>query len=296
MIPPMARAPQDVRSDAATPPHRAQAPASLAMPRSLRLGILGPTEVRVDGEQVAVPQAKLRLLLAVLAMRANKVLSNDALIRELWGDQPPPTALRALRVYVSQLRKFFAAWRVNPTDCQLVTQAPGYRLTLAGGVLDWHEFEHHCEQARDAAANHQPELAVRRYRKALALRRGPALADVRLDSLALEGAALWMDEAWLSVLVRRIDIELHLGHHLELIGELTALTAEHPLNEGLHSRLMIALYHSGRTGDALAVYRSIRELMIDELGTEPGAELQRVHQAVLCSDQSALAPMRGWRP
>jgi DNA-binding SARP family transcriptional activator len=228
-------------------------------------------------------------------MRANKVVSNDALIRELWGDQPPPTALRALRVYVSQLRKFFAAWRVSPADCQLVTQAPGYRLMLAGGVLDWHHFERCREQARETAS-HRPDAAAGWYREALALRRGPALADVRLDSLAMESAALWMDEAWLGVLVRRIDIELHLGHHLEMIGELTALIAEHPLNEGLHSRLMIALYHSGRTGDALAIYRSIRELMIEELGTEPGAELRRVHQAVLCSDQSALAPLPGWRP
>jgi DNA-binding SARP family transcriptional activator len=292
----MVQASKDAIPHGTTTRYRARNPAALVHSRALRLGVLGPIEVNVDSHDATLPQAKLRLLLAVLAMRANKVVSNDTLIRELWGEQPPPTALRALRVYVSQLRKFFAAWRVSPDHCQLVTQAPGYRLTLAGGVLDWHQFERCCEQAREAAANRRPEVAARRYREALALRRGPALADVRLESLALESAALWLDEAWLGVLVRRIDVELQLGHHLEMIGELTALTAEHRLNEGLHSRLMIALYHSGRTGDALAVYRSIRELMIEELGTEPGAELQRVHQAVLCSDPTALAPLHGWRP
>jgi DNA-binding SARP family transcriptional activator len=252
-----------------------------------RLGVLGPLQVCVDGGEVPLPQAKLRVLLATLAVRENKVVSINTLIHELWGEQPPPTALRALRVYVSQLRKFFVRHSLDEEHCRLVTQSPGYRLLLAPGVLDRHEFEHECDIARMLAAD-QPEAASRHYRRALALCRGPALADVRTSSAALEAAGQWLDEMRLGVLTRCIDLDLRLGRHLEVVSELTAQAADHPLNEGLHSRLMIALYRCGRTGDALGVYRSIRDLMVGELGTEPGLEIRRVQQAVLSRDPEAL--------
>lgn len=257
-----------------------------------RLGILGPLQVCVNGEEVPLPQAKLRILLATLAVRENKVVSIGTLIQELWGEQAPPTALRALRVYVSQLRKFFARHNLA-TDIRLVTQSPGYRLIITPGVLDRHEFEQHCDIARLLTLD-QPEAASRHYRQALALSRGPALADVRTGSSALEAAGQWLDEMRLSVLTRCIDLDLRLGRHLDVVSELTAQAADHPLNEGLHSRLMIALYRCGRTGDALGVYRSIRDLMVGELGTEPGLEIRRVQQAVLSRDHTALEGSDLW--
>lgn len=282
--------PATARSDYLSGPEQSRRPRPA---QAFRLGILGPLQVCVDGREVPLPQAKLRVLLATLAARDNKVVSIGTLIGELWGEQPPPTALRALRVYVSHLRKFFARHHVDEEHCRLVTQPPGYRLILAPGVLDRHRFERHCEQAR-ALATDQPELASQHYRQALALTRGPALADVRAGSSALEGAALWLDEARLSVLTRCVDLDLRLGRHLEVVSELTALAADHPLNEGLHSRLMIALYRCGRTGDALGVYQSIRSHLIDELGTEPGLEIRRVQQAVLSADPHALDGSDRW--
>jgi SARP family transcriptional regulator, regulator of embCAB operon len=261
--------------------------------RALRIGVLGPLQVCLNGREVALPQAKLRQLLAILATRENQVVSNDTLIHELWGQEPPRTALRALRVYVSQLRKFFVAHRVDEGQCRIVTQPPGYRLILADGVLDRHHFSRHCDRARAALAAQQLDLASHCYREALTLSRGAALADVRVGP-TLQGTGQWLDEVWLATLLRCIDLELQLGGHLEVISELTRLTAEQPLNEGLHSRLMIALYRSGRTSDALAVYRSIRDLMVEELGTEPGLELRRVHQAILAADPAALQGSDLW--
>lgn len=255
--------------------------------RRLRIGILGPILTCVDGREVTLSQTKLRMLLASLAIRANKVASNDMLIEDLWGDDPPATALRALRVYVSQLRKFLSAHEVDPDCCRLVTQRPGYRLIVADEVLDRHHFDSYCQQARAAAAEGQLRRAHRLYRQALSLCRGSSLADVRVGS-SLENAARWLDEARLGVLMRSIDIELRLGLHLEVVSELAELAAEHPLNEGLHARLMIALYGCGRANDALAVYRSLREVMIDDLGTEPGPDIQRIHQAILTRDHAVL--------
>lgn len=279
------------------PDHGVMAPPSPGLAGGepgLQLAILGPLQICVTGREISLPQAKLRQLLATLALRANKVVANDTLIRELWADQPPATALRALRVYVSQLRKFFARHEVSEDQCRLVTQSPGYRLILADGVLDCRRFDAYCDQARAAAAEGRLESSARLYRAALALHRGSALADVRLDSPTLESSALWLDEARLSMLMRCLDADLRLGRHLDVVSELTSLVAEHPLNEGLHSRLMIALYRCGRTSDALRVYRAIRDLMVEEIGTEPGLEIRRVQQAVLAADPVALEHSDLW--
>lgn len=259
----------------------------------MRFALLGNLEIHDGSSIVAGPRAnKVRTILATLLVRANTVVSVDTLIEELWGEVPPVTALSALRVYVSQLRKFLAEWGGTP-GCALVTQPPGYLLQVGEGGLDLTDFEQLCAAGRKSRAEGAQELAAKFYREALALRRGSILGDLRMGPV-LEGAHLRLEEMWLATLERRIDVDLHRGHHLDLVGELRALVVEHPLHEGLGARLMIALYRSGRTGDALRAYRNMRDSLVEELGVEPGHEAQLVHQAILAADNEALARADLW--
>ncbi|MFI2437049.1 BTAD domain-containing putative transcriptional regulator [Streptomyces sp. NPDC018693] len=252
-------------------------------PRTVALRLLGPLEIVVDAREVPLPQRKLRQLLATLLIRPNSTVSNETLISELWGDHPPATALAAVRVYVSQLRKFLIRHNLDGRWCTLRTRPPGYQLQVNDGVLDTVCFDRMCALAAESAEAGHHEPASRQYREALALRRGPALQDLR-ESPALLGTAVQYDEAWMAALKRRIDLDLLLGRHLELVGELRHLVAEEPLNEGFCARLMVALHHSGRSGDALAAYRLTRGRLIEELGIEPGLELRLAHQTVLTDD------------
>ncbi|MFE5401242.1 BTAD domain-containing putative transcriptional regulator [Streptomyces sp. NPDC056580] len=260
-------------------------------PRGVALRLLGPLEIVVGSSEVALPQRKLRQLLAALLVRPNATVSNEALIRELWGDRPPTTALAALRVYVSQLRKFLIRHELDGRWCTLRTRAPGYQLQVNEGILDTVCFDRLCAMAAESAAAGHHELASRQYREALDLRRGPTLEGLR-ESSALSGTALQYDEAWMTALKRRIDLDLELGRHLELIGELSRLVAENPLSEGFCARLMTVLHRSGRSGDALASYRRTRAHLIEELGIEPGLELRMAHQTVLADDKAFHTAMR----
>jgi DNA-binding SARP family transcriptional activator len=256
--------------------------------------LLGPLEVSSAGNEILTPRAqKIRIVLAVLLARSNSVVPVSALISELWGESPPRTALQALRVYVSQLRNVLTALDTDQAGPLLVTHQPGYRLVIDPASLDILEFERRCEHGRRAASEGCFELAAQHYHRALSLWRGPALADVRGGPL-LAGVALRLEEAWLAALARRIDLDLRLHRHLDLVAELRELTAEHPLNENFQARLMIALYRSGRTSEALAVYRGVRDSLVNELGVEPNVSLQRVHQAVLSSDNNALEHFDQW--
>ncbi|MFG3043349.1 BTAD domain-containing putative transcriptional regulator [Streptomyces sp. NPDC048202] len=260
-------------------------------PRGVALRLLGPLEIVVGSSEVQLPQRKLRQLLATLLIRPNATVSNESLIRELWGDRPPATALAALRVYVSQLRKFLIRHDLDGRWCTLRTRAPGYQLQVNEGILDTVCFDRLCALAAESASAGHHELALKQYREALDLRRGPTLEGLR-ESSALSGTALQYDEAWMSALKRRIDLDLKLGRHLEIIGELSRLVAENPLSEGFCARLMTVLHRSGRSGDALAAYRRTRAHLIEELGIEPGLELCMSHQAVLADDSAFHLSMR----
>ncbi|AIS01734.1 AfsR/SARP family transcriptional regulator [Streptomyces glaucescens] len=260
-------------------------------PRTVALRLLGPLEIVVDAREVPLPQRKLRQLLATLLIRPNSTVSNETLIGELWGEHPPATALAAVRVYVSQLRKFLVRHGLDGRWCTLRTRPPGYQLQINDGVLDTVCFDRMCALAAESADAGHRELASRQYREALALRRGPALQDLR-ESPALIGTAVQYDEAWLTALKRRVDLDLLLGRHLELVGELRRLVAEEPLNEGFCARLMVALHRSGRSGDALAAYRLTRGRLVEDLGIEPGLELRLAHQTVLTDDIAAHRRVR----
>ena len=227
--------------------------------------ILGPLEV-TDGEQaVTVAGAKPRALLAALLIRSGQTVSTERLIDELWGDDPPETAQNTLQVYVSQLRRALGAETI-------VRRSSGYALAASREQIDLARFEDLVESARAV----EPHVAADRLRDALALWRGePEVDAARLEELRL------------AALESRIDADLALGRHAELVPELQALVADEPLRERLRAQLLLALYRDGRQADALAEYARARKTLVDELGVEPGPELQRAHRAVLAHDDEA---------
>ena len=234
--------------------------------------ILGPLEVEQDGQLLPLGGAKQRGVLALLLLSANTVLPRERLIDELWGDEPPDTARTALQVHVSQLRKTLGREVI-------VTQAPGYLVHVGPDELDADRFADLVAQGRRADSAEAAEL----LREALALWRGSVLAE--LDPVG-RPERLRLDEERLAVLELRIDADLELGRHADLVPELEALVHQHPLRERLRGQLMLALYRSGRQADALAVYRSGRLLLGEELGLEPGEHLRRLERAILEQDPS----------
>jgi DNA-binding SARP family transcriptional activator len=222
--------------------------------------------------------AKQRSLLAILLLHANQVVSTDRLIDELWGAAPPATAPKGVQVMISKLRK-------NLGDGRLATLAPGYLLRVDPAELDLARFERLVEEARGAA----PENAGRKLRQALALWRGPALADLAYESFAQAEIAR-LEELRLAALDQRIDADLASGRHAELVGELEVLVARYPLRERLRCQLMLALYRSARQAEALDAYRSARRELSEELGLEPSEELKRLEQAILRQDPALDLP------
>ena len=234
--------------------------------------LLGPLEVVAEGEPIELGGRKPRTLLAALLFHANELVSAERLIDALWGEQPPETAQAALQVHVSHLRKVLGRDRI-------VTQAPGYRLRVGNDELDLQRFERLLEEAREL----EPPAAGARLREALALWRGPALADFEHEPFAW-GEISRLEQLRLEAIESRIDADLAAGHHTRLLPELDALLAAHPHRERVHGQRMLALYRSGRQADALEAYRAARNTLVAELGIEPGPELRRLERAILDQD------------
>src|SRR5262245_7323083 len=233
--------------------------------------VLGPLEVVEEGQPVALGGARQRALLAILLTRANEVVSTDRLIDELWGQQPPRAAANTVQYYVSQLRKALGSDRI-------VTQQPGYRIRVEPGELDLERFEALVDRG-----------GAGELREALRLWRGQALADFADETFA-QPEIRRLEELRLAALEKRIDADLALGRHTELVGELEALVGEFPLRERLRQQLMLALYRSGRQADALEAYQSARRTLAEQLGLEPSPPLQELERAILRQDRS-LAPV-----
>src|SRR2546421_9598153 len=234
--------------------------------------ILGPLEV-ADGEEVLpLTGQKQRALLALLLLNPNRVVSTDRIMDALWGEQVPRTAATSLQNFVSQLRKLLGS------DV-LVTKPPGYQLRVAADQLDLEKFVHLVEESRgEPAAERTTTL-----RRALALWRGPPLADLGFEAFAQSEIAR-LEELRLAALEDQVDAELEGGGHSALVGELEAYADEHPLRERLRSQLMLALYRSGRQAEALQIYHDTRRVLVDELGIEPSPTLQQLHGAILRQD------------
>jgi predicted ATPase/class 3 adenylate cyclase len=247
--------------------------------------ILGPLEV-TDGEnEISLGAPKQRTLVGVLLLHANEVVSSARLIDELWGERPPPTAGKTLQTYVSQLRKAVGADTI-------VTRTPGYVLRIEADALDASQFHDLARDAHRLAASGEHARAAALYREALALWRGPPLADVSFESFA-RSEVEQLEEQRLGALMDRIDCELALGCHDELVAELETLVRRHPLRERLRAQLMLALYRSGRQADALAAYQDARRTLDEQLGLVPGPELKELEQAILRQDASLEATARG---
>jgi DNA-binding SARP family transcriptional activator len=256
----------------------------------MRYRILGTFEV-VDGNRICTPTApKLRRVLALLLLHANSVVTTQSLIEELWADEPPRSALTTVQTYIYQLRKILEL-REAPACHQtyrmqesiLLTKPFGYLLRVQPGELDLSRFEQLVQHGQQALDSGDIECASTALRKALALWRRPALADIETGPLlAAQTAAL--EEQRMNALELAIEADLRLGRHRELIGELKSLVIEHQLHEWFHAQLMLALHRSGRRAEALEVYQRLRRVLNQELGLEPSSELQRRQRAVLAAD------------
>jgi DNA-binding SARP family transcriptional activator/tetratricopeptide (TPR) repeat protein len=260
----------------------------------MRFQILGPLRVEVDGREVPITARRDRVLLGVLLLYANQPMSVDQLIDAVWPGRPPRNARNQLQGCVSRLRKQLAMAGLG--DRVIVTEPSGYRMVVDPGDLDLLEFRRLATQARAAAAGGCYEQAVDGYRGGLALWRGSVLAGV--DGHTIPQVAAGLDEERTRGREERIDAELAAGAGGKLVAELTELVRQHPHREGLHRALMLALYRAGRQADALSAYRHARQLLSEELGTEPGPELQELHQAILQQKPSLIgrSPTRRQSP
>jgi DNA-binding SARP family transcriptional activator len=249
----------------------------------VKFGILGPLEVWHAGRSVPIEGAKERALLAFLLLHAGEPVSVDRLIDELWGDSPPASARKSVQVRVAGLR------RAVRGDV-LLTRGDAYLIRLEPNQLDLHRFERLLSDGSDALAAGDASAAVTTLEGALALWRGPALADFAYESFA-QPAIARLEELRAHALELRIEAQLELGLHPRVIPELEDLAVKHPFRERLRAQLMLALYRDGRQAEALDVYRRTREEFVADLGIEPGPTLQQLQQAVLRQDPSLDAPL-----
>jgi predicted ATPase/DNA-binding SARP family transcriptional activator len=246
--------------------------------------ILGPLEVWDANRPVPLGGAKQRALLAILLLEANRVVSTDRLIELLWGDEPPETVINTLQVCVSQLRKILEPAHEKGKPYQVVvSQPPGYLVRLTSGQLDGHRFQLLASEARERGIEANPEAAADRLRRALGLWRGPPLEEFSTERFAI-GDIKRLNEMRIAALEDRIQADLSLGRHVELVEELESLVAEYPLRERLRAHLMLALYRSGRQAEASNVFHTTRALLVEQLGMEPGADLQHMLKAILHQD------------
>jgi predicted ATPase/DNA-binding SARP family transcriptional activator len=252
--------------------------------------VLGPLRVTGPEGPVELNAPKQRALLAVLLLaHQDESVSAARLIDELWGERPPATAAKALQVHLSRLRS-----ALGPEQ-PIVTRPGGYAVQIEQEQLDLARFEALSIRARAARDAGDRRSAASYWREALALYRGPPLADVPLRGATASEAAR-LAELRLTAVEERIDVDLELGDHVAVTGELQALVVEHPYRERLHAQLMLALYRSGRQADALDAFRHARRTLVDDLGLEPGRELQQLEAAVLAQDPALDARSAAPRP
>jgi DNA-binding SARP family transcriptional activator/Flp pilus assembly protein TadD len=246
--------------------------------------LLGPLVVRCGGVVLPIPQGKQRAVLAALLLQAGHVVSVDELAEVLWGSAPPPSARVSVQNHVTRLRKALG----DTGASRIGTRPHGYLIDVHPGESDVSRFEAHLDTARSAARDRAWDAAATEARAGLSLWRGGPLADVKSELLATRDVPR-LAEQRLEALETRIDADLHLGRHAEVITELQQLTRTHPLREHLHGRLMLALHRDGRQAEALAAYQHARRILVEELGAEPGAELRELHQQMLTASPALAA-------
>lgn len=263
----------------------------------VQIEVLGILDVRENGVSIAPTAPKPRQVLALLALHADQVVPVSALIDELWAGRPPRSARTTLQTYVLQLRDLITLALEKETPAAeseasqprsakdiLVTAPGGYMLVSGGGSSDVREFERLAGMGYRALDAEDFKGASRLLREALALWTGSAFADVQTGA-QLEMEARRLEESRLCALDQRIEADLRLGRHRELLAELTVLTSRYRAHENLHAQFMLALHRSGRRGEALDAYHRLRNTLVRELGLEPSARLRRLQRSILVSAQ-----------
>ncbi|WP_214415972.1 AfsR/SARP family transcriptional regulator [Sphaerisporangium fuscum] len=244
-------------------------------PRSPRFGLLGSLQLVRDGQVVPVRAAKHRTLLAVLAVNANRPVPVERIAEELWQDEEPKSPRKTLQGYVWRLRGMLGDGLLTWGNC--------YELRTGAGQIDAVRFEELLGSGRKALLAGHLQAAVDRLRSALALWRGPVLADVPATPL-ISAYSHRLEEMRLLATEAAIEADLRRGRHADVIPALRELTAGHPLRETPRAQLMLALFRSGRQTEALAVYAELRALLVGDQGLEPGMDVRRLHQRILESD------------
>ena len=238
--------------------------------------ILGPLEVVADGASLRLGGPKQRSTLAILLLSANRVVPVERLADDLYAGAAPVTAVTQVQRQVSELRKLVR-------EPVIETRAPGYTIHVSPEQLDLSRFERRVEEATELLARGEAQRANDLLRDALTLWRGPALADLAYESFA-QTAIERLEEIRLAALSQRIEADLALARHREVVGELQQLSDEHPTQEAFRAQLMLALYRSGRQTEALDVYRRTRATLSEEFGIEPSARLRELERAILTQD------------
>lgn len=258
----------------------------------MQFGILGPLQARVGGALVSLGGPKQRALLAILLLNANRVVGRDRLIELVWGDEPPESAVNTLQVHVSQLRHALEPERSRGAVSHVLQNRPsGYVLVVEPDQVDVERFLGLANTGREALSAAEHREAAMTLREALALWRGPALADV--DAPFASAERMRLEDLRLAALEDRVKADLALGMHTEVIAELQSLTAQYPLRERLCGQLMLALYRSGRPVDASAAYHRLRQALDEAEGMEPGQGLQELLIQILNQDPALqLEPRR----
>lgn len=253
----------------------------------IEIRLLGPFELTVDGKAaIRLSAPKLRQVLALLALNANRVVSTDQFLSELWADRPPRSARTTLQTYIYQLRKNISRLsQLSRTPVLLETTDAGYLLRLPAECVDAHRFSGLVTEGRAQIAEGDTLLGVETLDRALALCGSSAMAEAELGSV-LQAEAVRIEELRRTVLAERIEAKLCLGLHHQVVGELLGLVAANPTHEGLRAKLMLALYRSGRRSEALTAYQHARRVLADELGLEPCTELRQLHGRILEGDPS----------
>ncbi|WP_418955697.1 BTAD domain-containing putative transcriptional regulator [Streptomyces tritici] len=258
--------------------------------RTVTFRALGPLELRVAGEPVEIGADKQRVLLSMLLAHGGRAVPVPTLLREIWGDEPPRSAVANLRTYVMQLRR-----HLRPAGARLTTSRPGYVLRVDDAEFDVPRFRARVARARRAAAEQRLPAAAEAYAQALDLWRGAPLEDVS-QGVALRAFAQHLTEAYVSAVEELVEVESALGREGRVVQRLRQVVALHPLNERLRGRLMLALYGSGDAAGALDAFDEARETLREELGMDPGEELCRIHRAVLRRDPALGRPAAGAVP
>ncbi len=258
----------------------------------VEFGVLGPLSAEVAGSPVPLQSAKTRVVLASLLLRPNRTVSIEELVDRLWDNDPPSGARNATQSYVMRLRK-----ALGSAGSLISTQPAGYLIEASADNVDLGRFRARIAGADDARSRSRPEDEARELREALALWRGAPLSDVPSELLHVQEVQRLAEER-LSALERLMDVELSLGRHAEVIGELYALTEENRLRERFWGQLMLALYRADRQADALSAYRKVSTILREELGIDPGEGLRELHQRILVSNRTprAVPPPQPRRP